>query len=379
MMVDMQVAAASSGSSDEFARWIVVLAAALRAAGIPVGIGQTISCREALRALGTDRQSRYWAARLTMIHDPADIGLFNRVFAEVAPATDIADEPWSTTVDAASDRTNGMGTDGSDHVAAGGRASARERLKHRKFSETTESEREQLSRLIDQLAVSLPMRRSRRRRAGPSGQIDVPRTLDHAIRTDGEIVTWRWKQRRSAPRKIVVVLDVSGSMAAYARVLLRLALAMRRVADRDVTRRVEVFAFGTRLTRLSDELTHRDPDAAIDAAAARVVDWHGGTRIGDSLDALVRTWGRRGLLRSAVVVICSDGLERGDPHRLEQAMLRIKRQAYHIVWINPLAGNTAFQPVQRGMATALPLVDTFLPSHDFASLETLVDTLAAIG
>jgi uncharacterized protein with von Willebrand factor type A (vWA) domain len=175
-----------------------------------------------------------------------------------------------------------------------------------------------------------------------------------------------------------VLLDVSGSMAAHARALLRFAVAARRTADREAARRVEVFAFGTRLTHLSDALAARDPDAAIAAAAARVVDWDGGTRIGASVDELVRVWARRGVLRGAVVVICSDGLERGDPALLAAALARLRRHAHRVVWVNPLAGDARFEPSQRGMAAALPSIDELVPGHDLASLEQLSDTLAAL-
>ncbi|MEX2486086.1 MAG: VWA domain-containing protein, partial [Nitriliruptoraceae bacterium] len=213
---------------------------------------------------------------------------------------------------------------------------------------------------------------------GRAGVLDVARTLERAMTTDGELVERAWRRRMTTPRRLVVLLDVSGSMAPYARALLRFAIAARRTAQRQASRRVEVFAFGTRLTRLSDELARRDVDAAIAAAAQRVVDWDGGTRIGASIDELVRTWGPRGVLRGSVVVICSDGLERGDPQLLGDATARLARHAHRIVWVNPLAGDERYEPVQRGIAAAMASVDLLLPGHDFASIEGLVETLRTL-
>lgn len=264
-------------------------------------------------------------------------------------------------------------------MVAGALASPRERLRRRRFDRASEDELAAIGVLLDRLAFAVPRRASRRTRSGRRGELDVGRTLERALATDGELMDRAWRVRRMRPRRLVVLLDVSGSMAAHARALLRFAVAIRRVADRDASQRVEVFAFGTRLTRLSDALEARHPDAAIAAAAARVVDWDGGTRIGASVDDLVRTWGRRGMLRGAVVLICSDGLERGDPGDLGAAVARLRRQVHRIVWVNPLAGDPRYEPSQRGMAAALPHVDVFLPGHDLASLEDLAQVLADLS
>lgn len=257
-------------------------------------------------------------------------------------------------------------------------ASERERLRHRRFDQASDEELAAIDAILQRLPVAVPHRTSRRTRPGRRGELDLGRSLERALATDGELVDRAWRQRTTTPRRLVVLLDVSGSMAAYARASLRFAVAARRAADRDAAHRVEVFAFGTRLTRLSDHLAARDPDAAIATAAARVVDWDGGTRIGASLDELVRVWGRRGVLRGAVAVIVSDGLERGDPDQLGQAVARLRRQLHRLVWVNPLAGDARYQPTQRGMAAALPHVDRFLPGHDLASLESLSEVLAAL-
>ena len=254
---------------------------------------------------------------------------------------------------------------------------AQERLRHRRFDRLGVEERREVDRLVAALRVALPRRRTRRRMRGGGEDLDLTRTLERAMRFEGEILEFERLMRRPRQRPLVVLLDVSGSMAAYARPLLRFAVAAGAGAARP-RRRVEVFAFGTRLTRLTDALAVADPDAAFADAAARVVDWDGGTRIAANIDLLVRTWGRRGVLRGAVVVVCSDGLERGDPDRLGRAVSRLRRSVHRLVWVNPLAGDPRFAPTQRGMAAALPHVDVFLPGHDLASLEELVDVLAAL-
>jgi uncharacterized protein len=366
-------------ASDE--RVATTLAAALRDAGLPVGTGQVITFQRATRLLGDGPDERYWAGRTTLVSDPRHLAVYDRVFRALHPDVPSEDAPirsptdLAPALDAASDRPAVAGTADAPAVA-GAVASERERLRHRRFDRATPEELAAISHLLQRLEVAVPHRTARRTRPGPRGELDLPRTLERALATDGELVGRAWRTRRRQPRRLVVLLDVSGSMAPYARALLRFGVAARRSADRAAARRVEVFAFGTRLTRLSDDLAARDPDAAIVAAARRVVDWDGGTRIGASVDELVRTWGRRGVLRGSVVVVCSDGLERGDPALLAGAVARLRRHAHRLVWVNPLAGDPRYEPSQRGMAAALPHVDVLLPGHDLASLESLGAVLA---
>lgn len=370
---------------------VVALATALRRAGVGLGTGQVVTCQRAVTVLGAhqpagpgDLADRYWAGRTTLITDPTDLPVYDRVFRQLAAAAmdDVRLPPPPrprdpVEVDAASDRGGGADAE-APVVVAGAVASDRERLRRRRFDRATDAEMAAIGAALQRLQVAVPQRTSRRTRPGRRGELDLGRTLERALATDGELLDRAWRRRRTRPRRLVVLLDVSGSMAAHARALLRFAIAARRTADREASRHVEVFAFGTRLTRLSDALAGRDPDAAIAAAAERVVDWDGGTRIGASIDELVRVWGRRGVLRGAVVVVCSDGLERGDPGFLGVAVARLRRHVHRIVWVNPLAGDPRYQPSQRGMAAALPHVDVFLPGHDLASLEELSDVLAAL-
>jgi len=194
-----------------------------------------------------------------------------------------------------------------------------------------------------------------------------------SLSTGGDPVRRAYRSRSTAPRKLVLLLDISGSMEAYAR-----ALLLYLHAAQGSGRGVETFAFGTRLTRLTSELGLRDPDSALAAAAKRVVDWSGGTRIGESLKAYNDTWGRRALTRGAVVVVLSDGCERGDATGISAEMARLAHQAFAVVWVNPLKGHPDYQPLAGGMQAAYPYVDRLLSGHDIASLEALGTVLGGI-
>jgi uncharacterized protein with von Willebrand factor type A (vWA) domain len=194
-----------------------------------------------------------------------------------------------------------------------------------------------------------------------------------SIATGGDPVHRRFRRRTETPRKLVVLCDVSGSMEAYTRALLLFLHASVRSG-----RGVEVFAFGTRLTRLTPELRTRDPETALSRAAVRVVDWAAGTRIGASLKEFNDVWGRRALTRGAVVLIVSDGWERQDPELVGREMRRLHRAAYAVVWVNPLKGGSAYEPVSGGMREALPYIDRFVAGHNVASLEELGRLVAGI-
>jgi uncharacterized protein with von Willebrand factor type A (vWA) domain len=229
-------------------------------------------------------------------------------------------------------------------------------------------------RLIAEIGVARPRRRTRRLRRDARGRtLDVRALVRASLATGGDPAHREFRSRATAPRKLVLVLDVSGSMEAYAR-----ALLLYLHAARGSGRGVETFVFGTRLSRITHELGAHDPDAALKAAAARVQDWSGGTRIGASLKSYNDEWGRRALTRGAVVVLLSDGCERGEPQPIAFEMARLARQAFTVVWVNPLKGNALYEPLAGGMRAALPYVDRFLPGHDVASLEGLGRVLAGI-
>jgi len=251
-------------------------------------------------------------------------------------------------------------------------ASAVEVLRSKSFADLSDEEREEVGRLIRALAVALPEQRMRRTRPSAKGaRFDVRRTLRRSLRTRGEPFDRAWRDRRVRGRPLVLILDVSGSMSPYARALVQFGYAAMAAG-----RRVEVFCFGTRLTRVTRTLRTKDPDRALHEIGRAVADWEGGTRIGESLKSLLDGWSQRAALRGAVVVLCSDGLERGDPELLRTQMGRLGRLAHKVVWVNPLKGSPRYEPLARGMAAALPSVDVFLSGHNLESLSELSRTLA---
>jgi uncharacterized protein with von Willebrand factor type A (vWA) domain len=244
-------------------------------------------------------------------------------------------------------------------------------LRAKSFAYLTEEERQRVARLIRDLSIRVPVERTRRMRAANKGAtLDVRRTLRRSLRTQGEPFDRAWRARRTRTRPLVLILDVSGSMAPYSRALLQFGYAAMAAG-----RRVEVFCFGTRLTRVTRVLRTKDPDRAMHEISRIVADWEGGTRIGESLKSLLDGWSQRAALRGAVVVLCSDGLERGDPELLRSQMARLRRLAYRVVWANPLKGSPRYEPLARGMAAALPSVDVFLSGHNLESLEALAAAL----
>ncbi len=250
-------------------------------------------------------------------------------------------------------------------------ASGAEVLKTKSFEQLTEEERRRSDKLIRQLAVSLPVRRSRRlARASTGTHFDLRRTLRSSLRTQGEPLQRSWLARREVARSLVLMLDVSGSMAPYARALMQFGFAAMSSG-----KRVEVFCFGTRLTRVTRSLRTTNPDRALADVSRLVRDWEGGTRIGESLKALTDRYSQAASLKGALVVLCSDGLERGDPLLLARQMARLHRIAHEVIWVNPLKGTTDYEPLARGMAAALPHVDRFLSGHNVKSLEELCDSL----
>lgn len=381
-----------TGGGQDARRWTSAAVQALRGHGVVVTTGQAIACVRALIAAGggsargvSDPWTRVAVGRLTLVSDRAAL----RVYDAVVPGLVLADAPdrpdgrptsaSSSGPPAAVDRPDdGSAGGGDDVLVAGRRAAVLERLRHRRFDRMTDEERAEIDRAIRSLRLATPPRRSGRARPCRRGDIDLPRTLERTV-AQGEVLDPALRARRRRPRPLVLVLDVSGSMAPVARTMLGLGVAARRSVGGAARRRVEVFAFGTRLTRITAQLDARDPDAAIAAAAGRVADWDGGTRIGDSLDGLVRRWAPRGVLRGAVVVVCSDGLERGEPERLGAAARALRRRCHRLVWVTPLAGDPRFEPRQRGLAAALGSIDLLLPGHDLASVEELARSIAAVG
>jgi hypothetical protein len=330
----------------------------------------------ALDAVGLDdRRDVYFALRQTLLSHWDELELFDRAFASLSgnePAV-----PAHPRVPTASLGARPNRRPGDDELTEGERqgvgASTVEILRRRDFATLDERELAELRRLLAEVGRVRPRRTSRRLRPHSRGrQLDLRRLVRRSLRSGGELVELPSRSRKIVPRKLVVLCDVSGSMAPYARALL---LFLHATAQGG---RVEAFAFGTRLARLTGDLATRDPDAALAHVTSRVVDWGSGTRIGASLKQFNDEYGRRALSRGAVVVIASDGWERDDPVALGREMARLSRAAYSVVWLNPLKGTPGYEPLAQGMRAALPYVDRFLPGHNLESLEGLAGVLAGI-
>jgi uncharacterized protein len=379
------------------ARDLVGFGRLLRRRGIGVGPDQAIRYRQALALVdAADLEDLYWAGRACLLTGRADVAAYDQAFAEhflgrdaagepapppgapQGPPPDDGDEPPGAGVAAQRERPLPEDADGgerAERATVGDRASALEVLRHKTFPAMTDQERALVRRLLRALRAELPVRTTRRTAPARSGsRLDLRRSVRRSLRTQGELVRRHWRRRRQEYRTVVLILDVSGSMAGWSRALLHFGYGLTLAGTP-----VEVFCFGTRLTRITDALRQRDPDLALERAAAAVVDWDGGTRIGESLRQFVRGWGRQGAMRRAVVVICSDGLERGDPAVLAEQMARLSRLAYRVLWVNPLAGDPDFQPVSRGMRAILPHVDELLAGDSVERLAQLAGRLGGPG
>ena len=347
----------------------VEFATALRAAGVQVETGRVSTFREASGRVPADL---YWAGRATLVSRCDQLDVYDRVFR--AFFTGERDRP-APGLGVPRRRTGGVESivrlGESESRLEPAAASSTEVLRQKSFADCSPAELAELERLVARLRLVAPVRRTRRRRSARDGEHDLRRTLRRALRTGGEPVDLAWRERRRRPRRVVFLLDVSGSMNAYSRMLLVFASAALR-ADR----RFEVFAFGTRLTRLTSALDTRRPDEALSRAASTVADWDGGTRIGSSLRTFLEGFGHAGLARGAVVVVCSDGLEVGDPALVAEQMRRLQRLAHRVVWLNPLKASPEYEPLARGMAAALPYVDVFATGHNLTSLEAMADVIA---
>ncbi len=365
---------------------LAALAASLRSQGSRVGLGELLTAHRALGAVDcTSREDARLALRAVLCSDRADLGKFDLAFMAVyGSGRPIGQSPFDELggIEREALPHAGLATGGSPPPPSeGGELSPVpaawsdvELLRHKDFATYTDAEMALARLLIAQLARRGPTRLSRRtrpsRRRGHTP--DLRRVVRASLRTAGEPIDRHWRAPSRRPRPVVLVCDVSGSMTPYARMLLQYLHAS--VAAR---RRVEAFAFGTRLTRITHELGGRDHDRALERAAEAVTDFSGGTRIGDALATLNRDHGRR-VGRGAVVVILSDGWDRGDPEQLQVEMARLRRSAHRLVWLNPLAAHPEFAPLTRGMRAAIPHTDELLAGNSLASLEQLAVILEEI-
>jgi uncharacterized protein with von Willebrand factor type A (vWA) domain len=369
-------------SEGGFVRHVVTFGRILREAGLEVGPGRISDALTGLDCLDIrNRDDVYWTLRTTLVSRAEELESFDRAFAAwflrlpsrpPYRGTLPVDKPPRLSERTRTDRTGNDDRPGDEVTEIGW--SSHEVLRRKDFAAMTAEEFAQLSKAIAEVAASRPLRRSRRLRPHARGRsLDLRRLARRSLARGGDPIERTFRRRIEVPRKLVLLCDVSGSMEAYTRALL---LFMHAAVGSG--RGVEVFVFGTRLFRLTDEFKTRDPEEALAAAARRVVDWAAGTRIGASLKTFNDTWGRRALTRGAAVVIVSDGWEREDPALVAREMARLQRAAYAIVWVNPLKGNPEYQPLAEGMRAALPFVDRFVAGHNLTSLEELAGILAGI-
>ncbi|CAA9565534.1 MAG: Carbon monoxide oxidation accessory protein CoxE [uncultured Thermomicrobiales bacterium] len=389
----------------------------LRAAGVPLGSGQLINLVEALAVVEVSRQREvYFASRATTVTRPEQVPAFDAAFARfwrelagsqplpveaflpemIAPPIAGREPAESDSVNRADGNDGGEGeedlrtllaVEGTEDEATNGDAedleappedvvifSAREVLRDKDFAQFTAAEAAEARRIIEGMTWRLGSRETRRREAAVSGRfIDYRRTLRGSMAHGGVPIDLRHRRRRERMRPLVLICDISGSMDRYSRLLLRFVHALEHGLDG-----VEVFVFGTRLTRITRELRRRDVDLAIQEVAASVEDWSGGTRIGDAVKTFNFRWSRRVLRSGATVVLISDGWDRGEPELLGREMARLQRSCRRLVWLNPLLGAPGYQPLTQGMRAALPYTDHFLPVHNLASLAALAELLGSV-
>jgi uncharacterized protein len=357
------------------------LAALMRAGGAAVGVGELLAAHRALEAVDcASRADSFFALRAALCSSHAEFALFAEAFAMVFAVEEDARDPLEQLgkieravlprigipAEAEAEQTIELGD-----APVPAAYSEEELLREKDFAEYSDDERALARALLARLARRSPQRISRRTRPTRRRREihDLRATVRVSLRHGGELLERRYRESAERPRRLVLVCDVSGSMAPYSRMLLQYLQAS--VSARA---RVEAFVFGTRLTRVTRELAGRDPDRALARAAEHVADWSGGTRIGGALAELNREHGRR-IGRGAVIVVLSDGWDRGDPETLATEMARLRRCAHRVVWLNPLAADPRYEPLTRGMAAALPHVDHLLPGNSIASLEALASLM----
>jgi len=374
----------------------------LHDAGLPMTPDRPAAFANALSLVRpVSRRRLYWTARSIFVSDQAHARIFDRVFREVfgavaepplAGATQPAppdDRPPAAgedarsrdgaapsregpaaSLDAGAPRFGAPGGDDAAQAPMLALASDEERLASKRFDALEPGELAQLYRLMTRLELATPLRRTRRHERGRGRHADLRRTLRAARRTGGEPLAIARRRRRVEPRRLVLLCDISGSMEPYARAYLQFLTCAASAGPA-----AEAFVFATRLTRITRALASRNPERAIQRAAEAAPDWSSGTRIGDALKAFNDRHGRRGMARGAVVVILSDGWERGDPALVGREMERLSRLAHRIVWVNPRVAANAFSVRAGGMVAALPHCDAFVSGHSFSALGEVADAI----
>jgi uncharacterized protein len=358
---------------DNSVEHLVGFVRALRSAGVAASPSRGAEFLRAAALLPA--QDLYWAGRHTLVAAVPELDLYDRVFVEFFGRGSLATREQLVVAERELTLAEGESDDGNDGNESDGSqvtalASDAEILRLKSFAAFSEEELHSLAALLQSLRLAPPHRQTRRWQSARRGQPDLRRTVRRALRSGGEPVQRARRRRRKRPRRLILVLDVSHSMSDYSRALLLFARAGLQVHGRG-----EVFCFGTRLTRVTGALSRAAPGEALMRATDEVVDWGGGTRIGESLKQFLDMFGHAGMARGALVVICSDGLETGDPALLGEQMARLSRLAYKVFWLNPLKASAEYQPLARGMAAALPYINVFASGHNLASLEEIAALL----
>ncbi|MBL0748956.1 vWA domain-containing protein [Nocardioides baculatus] len=356
---------------------------ALRAAGVPVTQDRAQTFLAAAAEVGADDgQAVWWAGRATLCASPDDLFRHDQVFAAWFNARDglpqarprDASRPATAHLLPDAEGAGGGDTEAEEDVVRAA-ASEAEVLQHRDVGSLDAAEKRRLDRMFVRLSLRPPTRRTARHQRWHRGEVDASRTLRRSLRQMGEPAEIAWRRRGVRPRRVVLLVDVSGSMSAYADALLRLAHRLTQCA-RTANGIVETFTVGTRLTHVTRALRSPDADRAIVAAGEVVPDWSGGTRLGETLRFFLDRWGQRGMARGAVVVVFSDGWERGDAELLGEQMARLRRVAHRVVWVNPHRGKAGYEPLQGGVVAALPHCDDFLAGHSLATFAELTEVIS---
>lgn len=384
----------------------------LRAAGLPVGTGQILNLFNALITVTLNRRDDvYSAAKAVLITRPEQIPAFDVEFARfwkdlvsrqpmmmeeyLAEDEEATGSPSQSKEDDQSDQGESgqssektmLAIEGTDDLEDIGDAedfeappedvlifSAQEALRKKDFSQFSPEEIAEARRLMKRMHWKLGTRKTRRKERASHGDfMDQRRMLRSALKQGGVPIELKYRKRKEKMRPLVLVCDISGSMDRYSRILLQFVHTLESGLDS-----VEVFVFGTRLTRITRELRKRDVDTAITDVVNAVDDWSGGTRIGDAIRDFNFRWSRRALRSNATVVVISDGWDRGDPFLLGREMARLQRSCRRLIWLNPLLGAPGYQPLTQGIRAALPYVDYFLPIHNLKSLEALASLLSSV-
>ena len=362
----------------------VAFARILRGAGIDVPLDSVIVFVSALSKVGLEnRDDVYWAAYATLIRRHEDSPIFDRAFAIfwdqlIAVDTAIYEQQTESVTllidseDTNNDDSNAAPVDEEENTLTL-RFSSIETLREKDFAAYSETELREAEQFMSSLKLAGPPKRSLRlQKANRKGsRHDIRRTMRAVLQNDGEPIERYWREPSTKLRRLVVLLDISGSMEPYARALLRFMHAA--VVGRQ---RVEAFTLGTRLTRITRELANRDPDRALARTSAQVSDWSGGTRLGECLQNFNDNWGVGSLARGSIFVILSDGWDRGEPQVLAEQMLRLQRVAYRVIWVNPLKVSPGYAPLARGMAAAMPYIDDFVEGHSLDALRELTAVIA---